>query len=71
MSFLSINRSHARALLVSFDSDNSAASSVDVLTREVQSGFKRLDAEIRGMADPGARDDDAQVTAITYAQSCR
>eukprot|EP00879_Flechtneria_rotunda_P010105 GHRR01010563.1.p1 GENE.GHRR01010563.1~~GHRR01010563.1.p1 ORF type:complete len:308 (+),score=91.35 GHRR01010563.1:249-1172(+) len=52
---------HSKALLVSFDSENAASSHVDVLTREVQAGFKRLDADIRGMAQPEAQDDDAQV----------
>jgi hypothetical protein len=46
---------------VSFDSDNAASSHVDVLTREVQVSFKRMDGEIRGMVQPDARDDDAQV----------
>lgn len=52
---------HSKALLVSFDSDNAASSHVDVLTREVQASFKRMDGEIRGMVAPGAADDDAQV----------
>eukprot|EP00878_Enallax_costatus_P028292 GHUV01030546.1.p1 GENE.GHUV01030546.1~~GHUV01030546.1.p1 ORF type:complete len:152 (+),score=35.10 GHUV01030546.1:328-783(+) len=50
---------HSKALLVTFDSDNTASSHVDVITREVQATFKRLDADIRGMAQPEARDDDA------------
>jgi hypothetical protein len=54
-------RYHSKALLVSFDSDNAASSHVDVLTREVQASFKRMDGEIRGMVQPDARDDDAQV----------
>ena len=56
-------RYHSKALLVTFDSDNSASSHVDVLTREVQEGFKRLDGEIRGMAagEAGGGEDDAQV----------
>lgn len=53
---------HSKALLVTFDSDNTASSHVDVLTREVQEGFKRLDGEIRGMGTREAGpDDDAQV----------
>lgn len=57
-------RYHSKALLVTFDSDNTAGSHVDVLTREVQEGFKRLDGEIRGMGTREAGpDDDAQVSA--------
>lgn len=55
-------RYHSKALLVTFDSDNTSGSHVDVLTREVQEGFKRLDGEIRSMgAADGAGEDDAQV----------
>lgn len=57
-------RYHSKALLVTFDADNSSASHVDALTREVQEGFKRMDGEIRAMgaADRQASgDDDAQV----------
>jgi hypothetical protein len=57
-------RYHSKALLVSFDSDNAASSHVDVLTREVQASFKRMDGEIRGMVQPDARDDDAQVRLL-------
>eukprot|EP00775_Hariotina_reticulata_P011097 gene11097-11251_t len=52
---------HSKALLVTFDSENSASSHVDVLTREVQATFKRLDADIRSMGQRQARDDDEQV----------
>jgi hypothetical protein len=55
-------RYHSKALLVTFDSDNTSGSHVDVLTREVQEGFKRLDGDIRAMgAADGAGEDDAQV----------
>jgi hypothetical protein len=64
-------RHHSRALLVSFDSDNSASSHVDVLTREVQAGFKRLDGDIRAMgtAEAGG-EDDAQVRACACVRVC-
>jgi hypothetical protein len=54
---------------VSFDSDNAASSHVDVLTREVQASFKRIDGEIRGMVQPDARDDDAQVRCCLVGRS--
>ena len=51
---------HTKMLLVTFDSDNSAQSHVEALTRELQNGFKKLNAEINGMEHtPGA--DDAEV----------
>lgn len=55
---------------MTFDSDNAASSHVDVLTREVQAGFKRLDAEIRAMVKPEAHDDDAQVGQGTGVAAC-
>lgn len=61
-------RYHSKALLVTFDSDNTASSHVDVLTREVQEGFKRMDGEIRAMAaGDAAGDDDAQVCVRSKA----
>lgn len=57
-----MSRYHSKALLVTFDSDNTSGSHVDVLTREVQEGFKRLDGDIRAMGTAdGAGEDDAQV----------
>eukprot|EP00877_Chromochloris_zofingiensis_P010271 jgi/Chrzof1/5498/Cz16g05150.t1 len=52
---------HGKALLVSFDSDNTSSSHVDAITREVQMTFKRLDGEIRSMDKGEGRDEDAQV----------
>lgn len=53
-------RMHGKMLLVTFDSDNSAQSHVEALTRELQGGFKKLNAEINGMeVTPGA--DDSEV----------
>ncbi len=47
-------------LLVSFDADDSAQSHVEALTRELQTGFKKLNSEINGMEmTPGS--DDAEV----------
>jgi hypothetical protein len=67
---LSARRYHAKALLVTFESDNTAGSHADVLTREVQEGFKRLDGEIRAMgAGDGAGDDDAQVRQIAAGKA--
>lgn len=67
---LSARRYHAKALLVTFESDNTASSHADVLTREVQEGFKRLDGEIRAMgAGDGAGDDDAQVRQIAAGKA--
>lgn len=67
-------RYHSKALLVTFDADNSSAIRVDALTREVQEGFKRMDREIRAMgaADRQAGgDDDAQVWwAATQGATC-
>jgi hypothetical protein len=56
-----LHRYHSKALLVTFDSETSASSHVDVLTREVQATFKRLDGDIRSMGQRQARDDDEQV----------
>ena len=41
---------------MSFDSDNEASTHAEALTREIQTSFKRLDAEIRSM-DKGAAED--------------
>jgi syntaxin 16 len=47
-------------LLVSFNTDDSAQAQVEALTREMQAGFKKLNAEINNMEQtPGA--DDAEV----------
>jgi hypothetical protein len=65
---LFLRRYHSKALLVTFDSDNTSGSHVDVLTREVQEGFKRLDGEIRSMGTADrAGDDDAQVGFVLWS----
>lgn len=61
---------HTKVLLVTFDSDDSAQSHVEAITRELQNGFKRLDKEIRGMEQtPGA--DDAEVRQQVQRQLAR
>jgi syntaxin 16 len=51
---------HGKMLLVSFNTDDSAQAQVEALTREMQAGFKKLNAEINNMEQtPGA--DDAEV----------
>lgn len=55
-------RYHGKALLVTFEtSDSSASSHVDALTREIQMSFKRLDGEIRSMDQGEQRGEDSQV----------
>ncbi|MEW5299709.1 MAG: hypothetical protein WDW36_002699 [Sanguina aurantia] len=52
---------HSKALLVSFDTDNDSAANVtEALTREIQSSFKKLDAEIRDIVKAkGVNEDEA------------
>lgn len=51
-------RLHGKALLVTFDSGSDVQAATDAITMEIQSSFKKLDTEIRGMATgPGAQED--------------
>lgn len=65
---LHINRAHAKALLVSFDTENDSQSHVDALTREVQGLFKRLDKDIREFDQGISKGEDAAVCKQVKAQ---
>lgn len=59
---------HAKALLVTFGSDGGSQSHVDVLTKEVQSTFKRLDADIRQIGKQDAVGEDQKVRKQVQGQ---
>ena len=61
-------RYHAKALLVTFDTDNDNQAKADALTREIQTTFKRLDRAIRELAEGSNADADAQVRVQVQRQ---
>ncbi|KAJ9524009.1 Qa-snare protein, Tlg2/Syntaxin16-family [Haematococcus lacustris] len=56
-----LREAHGRALLVTFDNENTGHAHADALTRDIQATFRRLDAEIRGMDKGAASSEDAAV----------
>ena len=61
-SLFSSPRMHGKMLLVTFDSDDSAQSHVEALTRELQTGFKKLNNEINSMEEtPGTDDSEVRM----------
>lgn len=65
-----LKEAHAKVLLVSFDSDGSAQANAEVLTRDLQSGFKKLNNEINAIEHiPGA--DDSEVRRQVKQQLAR